>query len=524
MNINIAEIARNQEEYIRHQMAQFYSSLDAADSKTDELIRRAAFLVRHNYVKAQDYHSASGHFTLSVQDASLARVTLSFHDDELICSCSTTFPCRHQLAAIFYLYQYIDSLSSWLESFRTRATAQLSLLKQERTPEAWLRFVQDVYKRNLYQQQNLNPYLLDSIYSDMMEQIHAQMPLEREWQHFYVLFTHFALLSHTWKHFSANSSEAATTFYRHFIEDELETLQVEITANKPKSRLFALDPFYKVLRELAHFFLLNQNGYVDQRLEIYVALWNLVFTTKKEREDELERLNTARHYSEDLSLDSIKAIFLVMLERTDELNDYLVDLQPKDVLSWMDLAKTAALNNQQTVRATIIHRIIPLLEEFITQWLAPQFRMSFVKRFDLERQGIELSEEQEEMLFSAYGKYGVQPYSEYLIKTGQYPKWAALHQLYPTSLAFLELCGLKTVFEDKPAVLLPLYHSLVLEEINQKSRQHYKSAVRLLKKMKAAAKKSGKNEFWNDYVLTIRKNYKRMRALQEEIEKGNLML
>lgn len=42
--------------------------------------------------------------------------------------------------------------------------------------------------------------------------------------------------------------------------------------------------------------------------------------------------------------------------------------------------------------------------------------------------------------------------------------------------------------------------------------------------MKAVAKKSGKHEFWNQYVTTVRQNYKRMRALQEEIEKGNLML
>lgn len=42
--------------------------------------------------------------------------------------------------------------------------------------------------------------------------------------------------------------------------------------------------------------------------------------------------------------------------------------------------------------------------------------------------------------------------------------------------------------------------------------------------MKAAAKKSAKNEYWNQYVETLRQQYKRLRALQEEIEKGNLKL
>lgn len=524
MNINIAEIARAQEADIRNHMTKLYSTIDLTDLQMDELIRRAAFLVRHNYVKAYEYHSASGLLTLSVQDASLAKVTFSLYEDSISCSCTAQTPCRHQIAAIFYLYQYIDSLSTWLEQFRNRAASKLSLLKQERTPEAWLRFVQDIYKRNLYQQQSLNPYLLDSILSDMQDQIYDQMPLEREWQSFYVLFTHFALLSHTWKHFNSDSSANVTSYYLHLISDETDIFLETINECKTKSRLFALDSFYNTLRDLAHYFLLNQSGFVEQRVRIYVALWNDIFTSKKEREDELERLKNARHYSDDLSLESIKSIFLVMLDRTDELKDQLGDMQAKDVFSWLDLAQTAATNNQHAVRATIIHRIIPLLEEFISQWLAPQYRMSFVTRFDTERQGVEISEEQEEQLFSAYGKYGILPYSTFLIQKEAFTQWAALHQLYPTSLAYLELCGIKTVLEEKPAVLLPLYNSLVLEEISGKSRQHYKSAVRLLKKMKTAAKKSGKNEFWNDYVLTIRKNFKRMRALQEEIEKGNLML
>ena len=120
--------------------------------------------------------------------------------------------------------------------------------------------------------------------------------------------------------------------------------------------------------------------------------------------------------------------------------------------------------------------------------------------------------------------YGMQPYSLFLIERGRYTEWAALHHRFPSSLAYLELCGLKTVFEKKPDALLPLYHALAMSELNQKSRQHYKQAVRVWKKMKTAAKKSGKTEFWNHYVDQTRQQYKRLRALQEEIEKGNLKL
>lgn len=525
MTINIAGIARNEEQLLRDFMGVIAEKLDPTDAKVEETVRRAAFLVRHNYVKVKDYSAQSNIIQFAVQDASLATVLVNIEQQFLDCTCSNSGICRHKLAALFSLYQYVDSLSAWLEQFRSRAQAQqFSILKEERTPEMWLRFVQDIYKRNLYKQPNLNPYLLDSIFSDMLDQINKQKPLEREWQPMYQLFTHIALLSHTWKHFSTTNTEAAQSFYRRFITDELEKLESYVQATSAKSRLFALDPFHNTLKDMGHYFLLNQHGFVENRIEVYLLLWNHIFTSKGERETEFERLSSASQYSDDLSLEHIKAIFLVMLDKTDELESHLNDIQAKDILSWIELARTAGLNNQETVRKQIIERIIPLLHEFISSWLAPHFRMSFVKKFDDERQGIELTDELEEMLFSAYGKYGLQPFSNFLIRKERFNDWAALHQLYPTSLAFLEICGLKTVLEERPSVLLPLYHSLVIEEINQKSRPHYKMAVRLMKKMKSAAKKSGKNEFWNNYVTTIRKNFKRMRALQEEIEKGNLML
>jgi len=42
--------------------------------------------------------------------------------------------------------------------------------------------------------------------------------------------------------------------------------------------------------------------------------------------------------------------------------------------------------------------------------------------------------------------------------------------------------------------------------------------------MKSAAKKSGKLNFWTDYIQSISEQYKRLRALQEELEKGNLLV
>ena len=200
MNTNISDIAKRYEDFIRNQMAQISLDLHTTNSEDDELVRRAAFLARHNYVKITTYSEERNVISFVVQDATPTNVTFQINSDSLTCDCPKEHWCRHKLAALFVLYQYIDSLSTWLEGFRAKKSAQMNLLKDERSPEAWLRLVQNVYKSNLYSQPVMNPYLVESIFADMQRQIFQHTPLEREWQSLYKLFTHIALLSHTWKH------------------------------------------------------------------------------------------------------------------------------------------------------------------------------------------------------------------------------------------------------------------------------------------------------------------------------------
>ena len=98
------------------------------------------------------------------------------------------------------------------------------------------------------------------------------------------------------------------------------------------------------------------------------------------------------------------------------------------------------------------------------------------------------------------------------------------HIPHPTSIAYLENCGLKEVLDEAPEETLPLFHFYAMAEIRQKSRINYKQAVRIWKKMKSAAKKCGKTNFWSEYIFTIRDQHRRLRALQEELEKGNLLV
>ncbi|MGX9133168.1 hypothetical protein ACWV26_02160 [Rummeliibacillus sp. JY-2-4R] len=523
MNTNISDIAKSYEDFIRNQMAQIGLDLDASNAEDEELIRRAAFLARHNYVKVTSFSEERNVISFVVQDATPTNVTFHINTDSLTCDCPKNKWCRHKLAALFVLYQYIDSLSSFLDNFRSKKTSQLKFLKEERSPEAWLRLVQNIYKANLYNQSSFNPYLIESIFADMERQINQQTPLEREWQSLYKLFTHIALLSHTWKHLEP-TSESYKTYYTQFIEHESEKVKEHIRVTSSKSRLFATDPFYDTLQKIVNYFLLHQTGYFEHRLYIYTLFWESMFNEKSRRETELTSINNDRHIAEDVNLTGIESMFFVMLKKYDQLEQSVAGIKEEDMLIWMDLARFADRNEDDHALSMIVRAMLPVLDGFINTWLNTRYRSAFVSAFNKLCSKVNLNDEEAEVLFSSSGMYGMQPYSLFLIERSRFKEWTALHHRFPSSLAYLELCGLKTVLEEKPEALLPLYHVLATNELNQKSRQHYKQAVRVWKKMKAAAKKSGKNEFWNQYVDQTRNQYKRLRALQEEMEKGNLKL
>ncbi len=59
--------------------------------------------------------------------------------------------------------------------------------------------------------------------------------------------------------------------------------------------------------------------------------------------------------------------------------------------------------------------------------------------------------------------------------------------------------------------------------IQQKNRQNYKEAVRYLKKLRTIYKKLKKEEKWEVYFEQLLQKTKRLRAFQEECQRGKLI-
>jgi hypothetical protein len=115
-------------------------------------------------------------------------------------------------------------------------------------------------------------------------------------------------------------------------------------------------------------------------------------------------------------------------------------------------------------------------------------------------------------------------YTDYLMKTGRFRQWVDLqlsHQISPASLYTEQL---KEVEKDDPSLLLPLYHQAVEKAVAEKNRSSYKVAVRYLKKLHSIYKRLKQAELWEDYIYRLAKKYSRLRAFQEELQRGKWLL
>lgn len=527
MGISISTLALEQAAFIRKQLEHIEQSLHPSVTEDEELVRRALFAVRNKSVNFERFVPLTRTLNASVQDVRITHVSVNFRTNEIICDCPQEEWCRHKVSVLLSLYQYIDSVQDWAAKWRTKKSINLHMLASNRTPESWMAMVDEVMTHLLPEERQVEKYLISTIAENAHTKLRKHLPFEREWQPIYNLFMEIAILNKIWAYLNEHDSNFTNDYFEYFFDRRFETIQNTIHELSGKNRLFATDPFFDALQVLVRDLLLNRQHSIGRRLNIYLLFWDTVFVEKRRAEEELEILKRyleEGELNEEVPLSAVFNVFYILLKEYDSLKQSIENISSNQMNVYFGLAKFAHSRNDDMATEMILKAMLPLLNEYINGYLMPSQRQMYVRRIHLLYDNIPLTEKEELMLYSAFGVYGVQPYSHYLLKEKRYEEWVALHQLYPSSISYLETCGLKEVLEEAPEVTLPLYHYYAVEEVNQKSRMNYKQAVRIWKMMKSASKKCGKTNFWADYIHTVREQYKRLRALQEELEKGNLLV
>lgn len=520
MTYTVTTIVQDFREPIAQWMQQIAEDLEATNTYDEELIRRANFIVRNKALQIDYFHSATQRLYITIQDTQASQVEIDFIHSTVSCTCLQQPWCRHSVAGVMALYQYHHSLQQWTTAWRAQKNIQLTLMANERTPASWYALAKAIVDQTLPRDgQTLQPYLISAIDEDIHAKIRKHTPLEREWQTLFRFYTELYVLDALWAHIG-NPAALQGPIFSYFLTRKAEKLKSIIDDLAKRSKLFEMDAFYAAIEQLLRVFTLEREGYALERFSFYRYYWEVVARDKTARQQELQKLEAISLFPTT----EPKLLFAVLLQDEQQLLHATASLTEQQVGLYIELAQAAQRQQLTAIAAQLARATLPLLTAYIHKQLQPAFRTTFIQAVAELFQTINITDDEERQLYESFGPHGLQHYSNYLLRNERYRQWSALHLLFPTSIAYLEACGLKDVLATQPAVTLPLYHVYALKEVEQKSRLNYKQAVRIWKMMKSAAKKSNKAEYFNAYIDGMQQQYKRLRALQEEIEKGKLQL
>ncbi len=494
-----------------------------------------AFEVRQavTYVRGGNVHSfsydASGRVVsaeIGNDDITEAEVTLSFDRLDADCTCNKTDWCAHRAAAVFHLYLQFHSLTDWMHEWRRTETDQMAFKISDRTPEAW----NNVLARSMNPIRVIalreNPAVFIHKFSLIEQDLAPLYPYEWEWKPFFDIYIRLHALEAAWPYVSFHLGEESSTFshgkwyVKNWLSDQLGKLKDNIHSIASKPRLFETDPFHENLQRKVRTFALEQSGLFYKRFQTYQLFWQYLFTNQSLRERERALLDT--EYASSASI--FIAFFHVLQDQEEDLKKLTYDVKQENFSEWLALAELADQHEKTDALSLIMHVLLPLMEDYLTNRVPLPRRPAFVRKIDGLLETADFPEQQREQMFSYYGESGIDVYADFLVERERFSEWAALMHRYRVPYDVTEAGGLNVALAADPASVLPLLHLYATHFIKERNRQSYRRAVRLFKKMKMSAKKSGKHEFWNRYVETVREKNRRLRALIEEMEKGNLYL
>lgn len=119
--------------------------------------------------------------------------------------------------------------------------------------------------------------------------------------------------------------------------------------------------------------------------------------------------------------------------------------------------------------------------------------------------------------------YSNTDYRRYLLQIRQYRLWAEQYLQdgsFPPNISTEEL---RMVERQSRETLLPLYHQGIESSVREKNRKGYKTAVRLLVKLRANYRKLKRERDWNRYIAQFSLEHARQRALMEEMRQRRIV-
>ncbi len=115
-------------------------------------------------------------------------------------------------------------------------------------------------------------------------------------------------------------------------------------------------------------------------------------------------------------------------------------------------------------------------------------------------------------------------YEKKLMETGQWQRWMDFQLSLGSDPLEFRVTDLAPIDKGAPEALLPFYHQAVERYVLLKNRDGYKTAVKLLKRLAKLYKRLKRESRWEAFFDAFVDRHSRLRALQEELRKGKLLI
>ncbi|WP_409290650.1 SWIM zinc finger family protein [Peribacillus sp. SCS-37] len=523
--------------------------LDPREEEVRQAVQRGFLLYSQGLVyKLADY---GDYAEATVQDLVPARVTLQIdHPLSSSCSCEEGLFCRHQIAVFLSAYSRTASVTRWLARWKTKQEEPPAELEEQTHPSlirarellktkkdikrsfsSWKSFVEETFHSYIISNKTMQEYMLDRMWSSFNQRIKEKAPIEREWRSLYdfvVLYTVLLECIHLLR--TESSPKVSLSFFHDLAENYLEELQDIAPAIGRQAKPFAFDDFLEGIKGEAWQLLEGRDSLMYERIDLYRSLWRHMLKNGGWRSDEadrLERLSQDKHPAEQALSYQVALIHLLLLNGEDERAVLMLEKMPPAaspfLYSWLQLSVETG-NEKRSI--FFIEHITRRIQSFLNTIPSYYERTSFVRNFSMpirvfcqETKRMDLLERfyRETLPFSTWD------YSRILFEREEYQKWVELQIFAGDDVSMVSSQNIKILQAHDPSLLLPLYHHAVLTSLGLKNRQAYKAAVRHLKKLRTLYKKLKQEDRFAEFIENLSQSTKRLRAFQEELQRGKLI-
>jgi len=538
----LASIPMKYEELLVATAADLKALLWSERIEDEKMVQKGLLLFRQGLVsKAKLEHDL---VTASVQDVTRVQVELNLNFLNMsTCSCPNDGTCRHILGVFFYAYSHIGSVAEWVEDWRLPAKEKKSaesmglkkakdLLKTsgslQHDYESWVTSFREDFESIMKGTKNPKPYLIPDLFQVYSRKLKASAPMKQEWKQLYYIVAaihSFQSLLHLSKELWHQEAEI-NRHYRHLffsIIDDIEELVEKLSVH---AMPFAFDEFIAKLKNDCIYLLAENYDLEFERTHLYIVLWTNLFKKKNWRELELEKIHDLNENKQTLPL-LIGGVHQHMMLRHDEpalrILQHLGEYAAPYMLFWLEMLKASKewkrMGPFVDLFANMLHGYIKNLHDTYARMEFTRWALKAVSVYCTENHKFDLYEK----ILVQTLPYSYRIYDDFLFEQKQYEKWSDLQVYIGYDITSLSNDKLKELQKEEPAVLLPLYHQSIQQQINLKNRSSYKIAVRQLKKLRTIYKKLKREDDWQQFLTTLLEKTKRLRAFQEECERGKLI-